>query len=111
MNSRLAKLQPYPFEKLRALLAGLTPAGTPIRLSIGEPQHATPDLIGRAMSEHLNGLSTYPATAGLDRLREVIAAWFQRRYDLKWLDGRTQVPRVVGDGLLVAAAADRTKAT
>jgi len=96
LNSRLQQLQPYPFEKLRALLAGLTPADRPIRLSIGEPQHRTPDLIGRALTEHLDGLSVYPATAGLDRLRECIGAWFQRRYGLTSLDPRTQVLPVNG---------------
>jgi N-succinyldiaminopimelate aminotransferase len=96
VNSRLSQLQSYPFEKLRALLAGLTPAGTPIRLSIGEPQHATPDLIRRALIGHLDGLSVYPTTAGLERLRETIAAWFERRYGLKKLDSRTQVLPVNG---------------
>ena len=96
MNSRLTHLQPYPFEKLRALLAGLTPSGKPIPLSIGEPQHATPDLIRRAITDHLDGLSVYPATAGQDRLREAIAAWFARRYRLKALDARRQVLPVNG---------------
>ena len=96
MNSRLQQLQPYPFEKLRALLVGLTPAGRPIRLSIGEPQHATPDLIRQARSGHLEGLSVSPTTAGGDRLRETIAGWFERRYDLKTLDPRTQVLPVNG---------------
>jgi len=96
VNSRLLQLQSYPFEKLRTLLAGITPAATPIRLSIGEPQHATPDLIARALSGHLDGLSVYPTTAGLDRLRETIAAWFERRYTLKTLDPRTQVLPVNG---------------
>ena len=96
MNSRLSQLQSYPFEKLRALLAGLKPAWTPIPLSIGEPQHATPDVIGRALTEHLSGLSVYPTTAGLERLRETIAAWFERRYGLKQLDPRTQVLPVNG---------------
>jgi N-succinyldiaminopimelate aminotransferase len=96
VNSRLSQLQSYPFEKLRALLAGLTPPGTPIRLSIGEPQHATPDLIRRALTDHLDGLSVYPTTAGLDRMREAIAAWFERRYGLKKLDARTQVLPVNG---------------
>ena len=96
MNSRLSKLQPYPFEKLRTLLAGLTPAGAPIRLSIGEPQHRTPDLIGSALTGHLDGLSVYPATAGLDWFREAIAGWFTRRYGLTHLDSRTQVLPVNG---------------
>ena len=96
MNSRLSHLQSYPFEKLRVLLAGLTPGGTPVRLSIGEPQHATPDLIRDSLIRHLDGLSVYPTTAGSDRLRESIAAWFIRRYDLKRLDPLTEVLPVNG---------------
>jgi N-succinyldiaminopimelate aminotransferase len=96
VNPRLQQLQPYPFEKLRTLLAGISPAGRPIRLSIGEPQHRTPDLIGRTLYEHLDGLSVYPATAGVDRLRECIASWFTRRYGLASLDPRTQVLPVNG---------------
>ena len=96
MNSRLSQLQSYPFEKLRALLSGLAPAGTPIPLSIGEPQHATPDLIRGAITGHLEGLSVYPTTAGHDRLRETIAGWFERRYGLKTLNPRTQVLPVNG---------------
>ena len=47
MNPRLDLLHPYPFEKLRLLMAGVTPpAGLAhINLSIGEPQHATPKLL------------------------------------------------------------------
>jgi N-succinyldiaminopimelate aminotransferase len=44
------------------------PSLPPIRLSIGEPQHPTPDLVRRALVAHLDGLATYPATAGLDAL-------------------------------------------
>jgi N-succinyldiaminopimelate aminotransferase len=96
VNARLSQLQSYPFERLRALLAGLAPAAAPIRLSIGEPQHRTPDLIGRALTEHLDGLSVYPATAGLDQLRDVLAGWFVRRYRLKAIDPHTQVLPVNG---------------
>jgi N-succinyldiaminopimelate aminotransferase len=96
VNARLSQLQPYPFEKLRALLNGLTPAGRPIPLSIGEPQHATPALIRQAITDHLEGLSVYPATAGQQQLREAIAGWFVRRYRLKTLDAGTQVLPVNG---------------
>ena len=39
MNPLLARLQPYPFERLRQLFAGVTPnpALRPISLGIGEP--------------------------------------------------------------------------
>ena len=97
MNPRLSRLQPYPFERLRALLDGvLAPASTPIRLSIGEPQHPTPDLVRAALVQHLDALSNYPATAGLDQLRDTMAAWFRRRYDLPALDAASQVLPVNG---------------
>ena len=97
VNSLLTHLHPYPFERLRDLLAGVTPPqSTPIRLSIGEPQHATPALIHQAMVEHLAGLAEYPTTAGLDRLRESIAAWFRRRFNVPMLDASSQVLPVNG---------------
>ena len=97
MNPRLAHLQPYPFERLRALLTGVAPpAAPPIRLSIGEPQHATPAFVRDALIGHLDALSTYPATAGLDRLREAMAGWFTRRYALSELDPRKEVLPVNG---------------
>jgi N-succinyldiaminopimelate aminotransferase len=97
VNPRLARLQPYPFERLRTLLAGIpAPPHSPIRLSIGEPQHRTPDIVRRAILEHLDGLSVYPTTAGLDSLREAVAAWFARRYSLPPLDPASQVLPVNG---------------
>lgn len=97
MNPHLSLLQPYPFERLRALLDGIDPpALPPIRLSIGEPQHAPPALVLDALTTHLDGLSTYPSTAGMDALRESIAAWFMRRYSLPALDPSSQVLPVNG---------------
>jgi N-succinyldiaminopimelate aminotransferase len=84
MNPRLDRLQPYPFEKLGALLAGAGPPPglAPIRLSIGEPQHPTPAFIGETLAGHLDGLAGYPATRGTALLREVIAGWLTRRFAL-----------------------------
>lgn len=97
VNPRLSTLHPYPFEKLHALFAGVTPPPlSPIRLSIGEPQHPTPALIREALVGHLDGLAIYPTTGGLDRLREVVAAWFRRRYNLPALSAATQVLPVNG---------------
>ena len=82
MNPLLERLQPYPFEKLRALTAGYTPnpALKPINLSIGEPKHPTPAFVKEALARGLDGLAVYPATAGTPELREAIAAWLERRY-------------------------------
>src|SRR5256885_9934811 len=65
MNPLLSRLQPYPFERLRKLFAGVQPpAGVrPISLGIGEPRHATPAFIEQALSADLGGLAKYPATA------------------------------------------------
>ena len=98
MNQNLAKLQPYPFQKLAALLSGAKPhAGLrPINLSIGEPKHATPQFIRDALIENLGGLSGYPATAGSDTLRGAIAGWIERRYRLPKIDPGKQVLPVNG---------------
>jgi len=53
-------------------------------------------LIRDALVRHVDGLSVYPTTAGSDRLRETIAAWFVRRYGLKQLDPATEVLPVNG---------------
>jgi N-succinyldiaminopimelate aminotransferase len=92
MNPLLKRLQPYPFERLRQLHAGVTPnpAYRPISLGIGEPKHATPELIKSALSASLAGLASYPATAGSPELRQSMAGWLQRRYGLA-LDAATQI--------------------
>jgi N-succinyldiaminopimelate aminotransferase len=98
MNPLLQRLQPYPFERLRRLFAGVTPspAHRPISLGIGEPKHAAPDFLKRALADALDtGLSSYPATAGEPRLREACAGWVQRRYGVA-LDAATQVLPVNG---------------
>lgn len=98
VNPRLDSLQPYPFEKLRALFKGVTPnpAYAPISLGIGEPKHATTQLILDAVTGALGGLASYPATAGSEALRSAIARWIERRYALPPLDPATEVLPVSG---------------
>ena len=97
MNPLLAKLQPYPFERLRQLFADArpNPEYAPISLGIGEPKHATPDFIKEALKASLGTLSVYPATAGELKLRESFTGWLQRRYRLV-LDAASQVLPVNG---------------
>jgi N-succinyldiaminopimelate aminotransferase len=98
LNRFLDSLQPYPFERLRVLLKGVEPpAGpAPISMSIGEPKHAAPARVRDAMVAALDGLSSYPPTAGGAALREAIAGWLQRRYGLPRIDAATQVLPVNG---------------
>lgn len=96
-NPLLDKLHPYPFERLRGLMKGITPnpAYRAISLGIGEPKHPAPKLIEDALMASLKGLSGYPATAGEPALREAICDWIRRRYGLS-LDPASQVLPVNG---------------
>ena len=85
MNSRLSGLQPYPFQRLAELMRGVSPPPdkSPIRLSIGEPQHAAPHIVLEEIGAQLQTLSSYPTTHGLPALRESAAAWANRRHHLE----------------------------
>ncbi len=105
MNPDLNRLQPYPFEKLHQLKDGLqAPADrSPIALSIGEPKHEPPNFVIEELIKHLHGLGNYPLTKGSAPLREAIAAWLQRRFDLtasslnsRGIDPETQILPVNG---------------
>lgn len=93
----LDKLQPYPFERLRALLAGVKHTGslTHINLSIGEPKHPTPALIKQAICDNLDGLAIYPSTQGLTAIRETIARWIGQRFKAA-INPETQVLPILG---------------
>lgn len=95
MNPDLDRLQPYPFEKLAQLKAGVTPpvALSPIVLSIGEPKHQPPAFIRDELVANLGGLANYPLTKGRVELRAAIAQWLIRRFRLK--DGSVDAERHV----------------
>ncbi len=84
MQSRLATLQPYPFERLSRLHAGLTPPQhlDQIPLSIGEPKHTPPGFVLEALVNALGDLGTYPSTGGLPAFRSAVARWLDRRFQL-----------------------------
>ncbi len=98
MNPRLDLLKPYPFERLRQLLAGHPPpAGKPpINLGIGEPRHPTPQVIIDALQAGMGALANYPMTAGSPALREAIAQWLIRRHGLVDLAADGEVLPVLG---------------
>ena len=98
LNPRLKLLKPYPFERLRLLLADVVACAefAPVNLSIGEPKHPTPQRVRDALCGALDGLASYPATAGTEQLRQTIAAWLTRRYGLQALNPATQVLPING---------------
>ncbi|MDO9423835.1 MAG: aminotransferase class I/II-fold pyridoxal phosphate-dependent enzyme, partial [Methylobacter sp.] len=100
MTPNLKYLHPYPFEKLAQLKQGIVPpANKPhIALSMGEPTHATPHLIQEALLTHLHGLANYPTTKGIPELRQTIAEWICRRFQIPAdaVNAETQVLPVNG---------------
>jgi N-succinyldiaminopimelate aminotransferase len=111
MNPRLDRLKPYPFERLRSLLAGASaPVGLkPIPLSIGEPRHTPPAFVIEALVRSLDTLGSYPVALGIPELRDAIARWLERRFALPAgvVDPRTMVLPLNGtrEGLFAFAQA------
>ncbi len=97
MNPLLASLHAYPFERLKQLFANVTPNPKyrPISLGIGEPRHATPQLVLDALARSTAELAAYPPTAGSPALRQACAGWLQRRYGVS-VDAATQILPVNG---------------
>ncbi len=100
MNPGLALCHPYPFEKLALLKEGVVPAAhkAHIAMSIGEPAHPTPDFILDALATNAAGYGNYPTTKGIPALREVIANWLSRRFNIprQAIDPDTQILPVSG---------------
>ena len=97
MNSLMQQLNPYPFARLRALMQDINPPENvqPVMLHIGEPKHATPQVIQDALVNNLSGLAKYPASKGIPELRAVCSAWLKRRYQID-VDEETQILPVNG---------------
>ena len=74
MNSHLALLQPYPFEKLNALKSTVDAPKdlSPILLSIGEPKHPAPQFARDELIANLHTLANYPLTRGSPDLRHYV---------------------------------------
>ena len=100
MNKDLDRLHRYPFEKLAELKQGLQPPHhlDHIALSIGEPQHPAPHFVIENLIAHLHQLSSYPSTKGNQQLREAIAGWLSRRFDISpgLVDAETNLLPVSG---------------
>lgn len=88
MNPDLKKLQPYPFEKLKALKADCQQSNRHpdaeghIALSIGEPKHEAPEFVLQTIVTNLAKINRYPLTKGSSELRTSIVNWLSRRFRL-----------------------------
>ncbi len=77
------EFEKYPFEKLRALFAPLSPAPlSPIALTIGEPQFSTPKAICDALVANVAKLNKYPNSSGEATLKDAVCSYVSRRYQV-----------------------------
>lgn len=92
---RFSDLPPYAFPRLRALLDGQAPGGTPLAMSIGEPRHPFPDWVVETIAEHAAGFGKYPTNEGAPELLAAFAGWAKGRYGVD-LDPATRLMALNG---------------
>jgi succinyldiaminopimelate transaminase len=79
----LADLAEYPFARLDAWKAEAQSRGIDlIDFGMGDPREVTPAFIREALLASVDEVSSYPRATGLPELREAIAGWIDRRFDV-----------------------------
>ncbi|MEZ5823924.1 MAG: aminotransferase class I/II-fold pyridoxal phosphate-dependent enzyme [Geminicoccaceae bacterium] len=81
---RFSGLPEFPFRRLAALLQGIEPkAGADVLdLTVGEPKHAPPLMLGETVAAHGSDWNRYPPALGTDSFRQTVTSWLTRRYAL-----------------------------
>jgi len=100
---RMARIPPYLFAEIDRKVAAKRAAGADvIALDIGDPDTPTPEHIVRAAMEAVQKGENhrYASYFGMPALREAIAGWYQRRFEVT-LDPATEVLPTLGskDGI------------
>jgi succinyldiaminopimelate transaminase len=89
----LAELAQYPFARLDDWKAEATARGIElIDFGMGDPREVTPQFIRDALVASVDPVSSYPRATGLPELRDAIAAWIERRFDVHVDAGSEIVP-------------------
>jgi succinyldiaminopimelate transaminase len=79
----LVDLAQYPFTRLDEWKADARARGIElIDFGLGDPREVTPTFIRDALVEGLTPVSSYPRATGLAELRDAIAAWIRRRFEV-----------------------------
>lgn len=82
-NPLLERLGAYPLAAFQDLARALGEDAEPVYdLSLGDPVEPTPAFVRRALVDAVEPVSRYPTAAGLRTLREAVAAWVRRRFDV-----------------------------
>ena len=103
--ARFSNLPDYAFPRLRKLLDGIDPGGTPIQMTIGEPKHAMPDFVGPVLAEYLPEFGVYPPNEGTPELLAAISGWIARRYAAQIPSDRLMILNGTREGLFNACIA------
>ncbi len=103
--ARFSNLPDYAFPRLRKLLDGHQPGGTPVQMTIGEPKHAMPDFVGLVLAEHLHEFGLYPPNEGTPELLAAISGWIARRYGAQIVPDRLMILNGTREGLFNACIA------
>lgn len=98
MSKRMETLAPYPFVEISRKIAEKRAKGeTVISFAIGDPDMPTPqniiDTLCQAAQDRAN--HRYPETEGLLELRQAIAGWYKKRFDIS-LDAKEEVLPLIG---------------
>lgn len=104
--SRFDALPLSPFTRLNTLLQDVKPGMPPVNLHVGEPQHPVPSFVGEILAAHIADFGRYPPIVGPEPLRQAIAAWLNRRFELgAAIDPGRHILPLVGtrEGLFSAA--------
>jgi len=79
----LTQLAQYPFTRLDDWRTEARSRGIePIDFGVGDPREVTPRFIREALVAGIEERSSYPRAAGLPELRDAIASWLTRRFDV-----------------------------
>jgi LL-diaminopimelate aminotransferase len=98
LAERLKRLPPYLFVGIDEAKQKALKEGRPvIDLGIGDPDTPTPGFIIDALNEAVRDPENhhYPSNKGLSALREEMAAWYLRRFNVK-LDPETEILPLMG---------------
>ncbi len=98
MSKRMDSLEPYLFVEIANKIAEKKAKGEEvISFAIGDPDMPTPSHIINRLCQAAQDPSNhrYPETAGLPELRQAIAAWYKKRFDVT-LDADTEVLPLIG---------------
>jgi succinyldiaminopimelate transaminase len=89
----LAGLAQYPFARLDDWKAEASARGVQlIDFGMGDPRERTPAFIRETMLDSVEEVSSYPRATGLPELRDAIAGWVDRRFDVSVDPDREIVP-------------------